>query len=246
MLFSNPTASAYMFANYNTGYTPTVYFDGGHSVFVGGSSVQSNYTSRILTASTRAVSPLKLAVKLNFISTSQLSVEYFVKTSNEAPPVPAQVTGASLVRTDQVHTYVADILDTEGDLIFCRWIFDKDDTTAWYGPYQSGDTSMVSHSWPVRGNYDVSVQTKDYWDIQPTGSTPLVVQAYLCGDANDTGTLNISDAVFIINYIFGGGAAPSPEISGDSNCTGSVNISDAVYLINFIFGGGTAPCFSCP
>lgn len=235
-----------MFGNYNTGYTPTVYFDGGHSVFVGGSSVQSNYTSRILSASTRAVAPLKIAVKLNFISTSQLSVEYIVKTTNEAPPAPAQVTGASLVRTGQVQTYVANILDTEGDLIFCRWIFDKNDTTTWYGPYQSGDTSMVSHAWQVRGNYDVSVQTKDYWDIQPLGSTPLTVQAYLCGDADATGMITISDAVKLINFIFAGGSEPSPLAAGDADCSTNVTISDAVKIITFIFGGGTPPCSSCP
>ncbi len=195
MLFSNPTASAYMFANYNTGYTPTVYFDGGHSVFVGGSSVQSNYTSRILAASTRAVSPLKLAVKLNFISTSQLSVEYFVKTSNQAPLAPGQVAGAAMARTGQTQNYVASLQDNDGDLIFCRWVFDKDDTTAWIGPYHSGDTCMMAHAWPETGSYDVSVQTKDYWDVQPTGSTPLAVQVYLCGDADGTGLITISDAV---------------------------------------------------
>ncbi len=66
----------------------------------------------------------------------------------------------------------------------------------------------------------------------------------LCGDANGTGSINISDAVFVINYIFAGGAAPSPLCLGDANGTGSVNISDAVYIINFIFGGGPAPF--CP
>ncbi len=66
----------------------------------------------------------------------------------------------------------------------------------------------------------------------------------LCGDANGSGSINISDAVFIINYIFAGGAAPNPLCLGDANGTGSVNISDAVYIINFIFGGGPTP--HCP
>ena len=65
-----------------------------------------------------------------------------------------------------------------------------------------------------------------------------------CGDANGTGTINISDAVFIIGYIFGGGAEPTPKCLGDANGTGTINISDVVYIINFIFGGGPAPF--CP
>lgn len=65
-----------------------------------------------------------------------------------------------------------------------------------------------------------------------------------CGDANGTGSINISDAVYVINYIFGGGTAPNPLCRGDANGTGSVNISDAVYIITFIFGGGPVP--HCP
>ena len=61
------------------------------------------------------------------------------------------------------------------------------------------------------------------------------------GDASGDGTIDISDAVYLIAYIFSGGLAPDPLASGDANCDGSVDISDAVYLIAYIFGGGPAP-----
>ncbi len=67
----------------------------------------------------------------------------------------------------------------------------------------------------------------------------------LCGDADGSGGVNISDAVYLINYIFSGGPAPNPLLSGDADCSGTVNISDAVYLINYIFSGGAAPCAAC-
>ncbi len=66
-----------------------------------------------------------------------------------------------------------------------------------------------------------------------------------CGDANGDGTVNISDAVSLIAYIFSGGPAPSPLLAGDANCDSAVNISDAVYLIAYIFVGGAAPCAGC-
>jgi hypothetical protein len=69
--------------------------------------------------------------------------------------------------------------------------------------------------------------------------------AYLCGDADSNDLVSISDAVFLIAYIFSGGPAPSPLASGDVDCSGIVNISDAVYLIGYIFGGGPAPCAAC-
>lgn len=65
---------------------------------------------------------------------------------------------------------------------------------------------------------------------------------YICGDANADGNINISDAVYLINYVFVGGAPPAPPESGDANCDASANVSDAVWIINYIFIGGNAPC----
>lgn len=65
-----------------------------------------------------------------------------------------------------------------------------------------------------------------------------------CGDADGNTIWNISDAVFLIAYIFGGGPAPDPLCLGDADGNGIVNISDAVYLISYIFGGGPEP--HCP
>ena len=62
-----------------------------------------------------------------------------------------------------------------------------------------------------------------------------------CGDADGNGIFTISDAVFLINYIFAGGAPPNPNCNGDSDGNGIITISDAVYLINYIFAGGPAP-----
>ena len=64
----------------------------------------------------------------------------------------------------------------------------------------------------------------------------------MSGDCTGDGDINISDAIFIINYIFDGGPAPDPMAMGDVNCDGDVNITDAVYLINYIFAGGDPPC----
>ncbi len=64
------------------------------------------------------------------------------------------------------------------------------------------------------------------------------------GDADGNGSISIGDAVYVINFIFGGGPAPAPfaVCSGDADCNCAISISDAVYIINFIFGGGPAPC----
>jgi Dockerin type I domain len=80
-----------------------------------------------------------------------------------------------------------------------------------------------------------------YYDC---GTADLMIsnQDYICGDANGDEFVNVSDAVWIINYVFVGGDAPNPMAAGDVNCDATVNVSDAVVIINFVFVGGYAPC----
>jgi len=65
---------------------------------------------------------------------------------------------------------------------------------------------------------------------------------FFCGDANNDLAVNISDAVYIINYVFVGGDPPNPLNAGDVNCDGTCNVSDAVWIINYVFIGGNLPC----
>jgi Dockerin type I domain/Pregnancy-associated plasma protein-A len=65
---------------------------------------------------------------------------------------------------------------------------------------------------------------------------------YICGDSSGDEIVNVSDAVWIINYVFVGGDPPSPLESGDVNCDGTCNVSDAVWIINYVFVGGNEPC----
>lgn len=66
--------------------------------------------------------------------------------------------------------------------------------------------------------------------------------AVVRGDADNNGLVSISDAVYMITYIFYGGPLPVPNpLTGDTDCSGSLSISDAVFLINYIYAGGPAP-----
>jgi len=74
-----------------------------------------------------------------------------------------------------------------------------------------------------------------------TGETPCDC---IPGDANNDGTVNVADAVYLIAFVFKGGAPPSPYriCSGDANCDCSCNVGDAVYVISYVFKGGAPPC----
>ena len=64
---------------------------------------------------------------------------------------------------------------------------------------------------------------------------------FLRGDANSDGTVNLSDAVFILSYLFQSGSTPSCLDSADVDDNGSVEITDAIYLLAHLFLGGPAP-----
>jgi hypothetical protein len=63
-----------------------------------------------------------------------------------------------------------------------------------------------------------------------------------CGDVDHSYFVDISDAVFVVRYVFGGGPAPDPLLLGDVNGDGQVDMNDVVYLITYIFSGGPSPC----
>jgi hypothetical protein len=64
---------------------------------------------------------------------------------------------------------------------------------------------------------------------------------FLRGDANGDGQINLSDAIYLLNYLFRGGPAPDPMAAGDANCDESVIIGDAIYLLNYLFKAGPEP-----
>ncbi|NIP44758.1 MAG: S8 family serine peptidase [candidate division Zixibacteria bacterium] len=66
-----------------------------------------------------------------------------------------------------------------------------------------------------------------------------------CGDVNQDLSINVSDAVYIINYVFLPDCPSPPDMnSADVNSDGAVNVSDAIYLVNYIYMGGPQP--NCP
>lgn len=107
-------------------------------------------------------------------------------------------------------------------------------------------------------NGDCVIDTSDVLRLQDylAGGTPPVtctcVTPYFCrciaGDVDGSGGFQISDAVFMVQYIFAGGPPPHGYCNGDSNCDCMWNISDVVNMINFIFLGLPWPpqyCNSC-
>lgn len=65
------------------------------------------------------------------------------------------------------------------------------------------------------------------------------------GDANNDGSINVGDAVYMINYVFKGGPGPDCGDEGDANNDCALNVGDAVFLVNYVFKSGPPPECGC-
>jgi hypothetical protein len=61
---------------------------------------------------------------------------------------------------------------------------------------------------------------------------------FIRGDSNSSGTVDISDGVFTLGFLFRSERRPICDSAADSNGDGGINISDAVYLFQYLFAGG--------
>ncbi len=64
---------------------------------------------------------------------------------------------------------------------------------------------------------------------------------FVRGDANADGNLDLSDAIFILNWLFTGGQLPPCLDAADINDEGTIDISDPVRLLFVLFADGEKP-----
>jgi hypothetical protein len=75
---------------------------------------------------------------------------------------------------------------------------------------------------------------------EPAGPT------FVRGDANSDGSINLTDGVVPLLYLFSGGAEPACLDATDTNDTGTVEITDAIIIFSWLFSGGGAPAEPSP
>jgi hypothetical protein len=84
----------------------------------------------------------------------------------------------------------------------------------------------------------------DGFEVYPATSPGVVsfaARAFLRGDGNNDGQVNLTDAVSVLDWLFRGGAEPACLEAADINGSLGVNIADAVYLLQALFIGGPEP-----
>jgi hypothetical protein len=122
------------------------------------------------------------------------------------------------------------------------------DTTSEFQPSPNNrlsytiDTSFTDSTAQLGRAYFYLVSATDFSGNESNPSNEAIGIRYITGDANTDGAVSVSDIVYLINYLFKGGASPKPLASANVNCDGKVSVSDVIYLINYLFKGGPPPC----
>ena len=73
-------------------------------------------------------------------------------------------------------------------------------------------------------------------DVAPTGRVVVFVR----GDCNSDSTVDISDGMILLAYLFQGANAPGCEAACDFNADGTLDLTTAIYLFDAIFQGTKA------
>ncbi|MFP6633848.1 MAG: hypothetical protein VCD16_14540 [Planctomycetota bacterium] len=72
------------------------------------------------------------------------------------------------------------------------------------------------------------------------GKLELPFAGFLRGDVNDSGALEVTDAINFLTWMFLGGSAPGCMDAADADNNGTLGLSDGINILTFLFGGGDA------
>ena len=86
-------------------------------------------------------------------------------------------------------------------------------------------------------------------DGQGSNAVPFTIleplPAFLRGDANQSGVLELSDAQKVLFYLFHGVSVPCRDAL-DSNDSGDIDLTDAMVILSYLFQEGPAPAAPYP
>ena len=70
--------------------------------------------------------------------------------------------------------------------------------------------------------------------------------AFVRGDTNSDGSINLTDGVIPLLFLFSGGGAPVCLDAADANDSGAIEITDAIIIFSWLFTGGDVPAEPSP
>ena len=152
--------------------------------------------------------------------------------SSSAPGVWFTATGRGTAMTAALcgSTYDTKISVFEGECGALTCVTNNDDDCGLQSGVAWDGADGVTYSILVHGYSD---RVGDF-TLNVTSATPPSPR----GDANADGEVNLTDAIFTLQWLFQAGDAPPCLASADANADGFIDISDPTFTLNFLYVGG--------
>ena len=107
----------------------------------------------------------------------------------------------------------------------------------------SGGTEGTSASYDMRGT--LGQPAVGFGSSASYGLSQGFWQDFGCceqrGDVDHSGTINVADLTYLVDFLFFGGPAPPCEEEGDVDGSAAINVADLTYLVEYLFFEGPAP-----
>jgi transglutaminase-like putative cysteine protease len=92
-----------------------------------------------------------------------------------APNRPVPPVGILTGNIKENYEYTTSTIEPGGDPVWFWFDWGDGAASGWLGPYRSGEECTASHSWKIKGNYQIKVKAKDNWDYESEWSDPLSI-----------------------------------------------------------------------
>ena len=97
--------------------------------------------------------------------------EFFIGNS---PPEQPLVSGPHYGKTNTPYSFsIGTVTDPERDPFYCYWDWGDGFSSGWLGPYNSGTSITLSHSWNKSGMHTIKVLLNDCYGAESNWSTPF-------------------------------------------------------------------------
>lgn len=83
-------------------------------------------------------------------------MDVFINHPPRKPTINPHEIGILCGKTDEIIPFYVNIGDPDGDQLHYKWLW-GDNCSEWYGPYESGTTTEITHIWPSTGENLVTV-----------------------------------------------------------------------------------------
>ena len=98
-----------------------------------------------------------------------------ITIENTKPDKPETPSGETSGSNGNEYTYSSSTTDPQNDQVYYLWDFGDGTNSGWLGPYNSGLTVEVSHTWEEEGTYEIKVRAKDTSGLLSDWSDPLSI-----------------------------------------------------------------------